>query len=63
MEQIPEISGTNTKEVKVKKTRRNAAIRNSIKDWLQIIALLVAAGWAGYTFYYDKIYEPKSAII
>jgi hypothetical protein len=61
MESIPETPGTNSKETKAQKTtERNVAIRNSIKDWLQIIALLVAAGWAGYTFYYDKIYEPKS---
>ena len=29
------------------------------KDWLQILALIIAAIWAGYTFWFEKILEPS----
>ena len=30
-----------------------------LKDWLQIIAIFIAASWAIYTFYFEKILEPS----
>lgn len=34
-----------------------------VNTWLQSTALIIAAIWAGYTFYYEKIKAPKAAPI
>ena len=35
--------------------------RELFKDYMQIIAILVAASWAIYQFYYIEIYKPQHA--
>lgn len=34
-------------------------IREAIRDWLQIIAIFIAACWSGYVFIYEKYWEPS----
>lgn len=37
-------------------------VGQSINTWLQSIALVLAAGWGCYTFWYEKISTPKAAV-
>ena len=59
-ELIKQDEGDESETIGVKShVSKKKELRIAIKDWIQIVALFIAAGWAVYTFYYEKVYEPK----